>query len=395
LSHRIEAQDGGHEADIREGPFLVPLGDSQQSVEDPAALRRPVDQGEEPELDALAEELGRLGRVSRLKVDVRVQEILEAEGVRPDRASSYGTGGGEAAQGVVYPEWDYRLGVYRQRYCVLRETAAPRGDPQWSVRLLREHRALIYDIRRGFDALRPMRRLDTQQLDGPELDLDAYVDDFAARRAGCTPSDRLYLREQPRRRDVAVAFLMDVSGSTDAWVSGGRRVLDLAKEATIVFCEALEALGDLYAIYTFASRGARYVHVGRVKGFTEAYGEAVRQRIAGLHPQAYTRMGAPIRHLTAHLTRQRAHLRLLFLLSDGKPNDEDEYEGTYGIEDTRQAVAEAQRQGIHLFCLTIDRLGSVYLPQMFGPHGFSILWEITQLPRRLPDLYRRLTTAHR
>jgi nitric oxide reductase NorD protein len=188
---------------------------------------------------------------------------------------------------------------------------------------------------------------------------------------------------------------MDVSGSTDAWVSGGRRVLDLAKEAAIVFCEALEALGDLYAIYTFASRGARHVHVGRVKGFTDAYGEAVRQRIAGLHTQAYTRMGAPIRHLTAHLTRQQAHLRLLLLLSDGKPNDEDEYEGTYGIEDTRQAVAEARWQGIHLFCLTIDRLGSIYLPQMFGPHGYSILWEITQLPRRLPDLYRRLTTAHR
>jgi nitric oxide reductase NorD protein len=106
-------------------------------------------------------------------------------------------------------------------------------------------------------------------------------------------------------------------------------------------------------------------------------------------------LGAPIRHLTAHLTHQRARLRLLFLLSDGKPNDEDEYEGTYGIEDTRQAVAEAQLQGIHLFCLAIDRQGSIYLPQMFGPHGYRILWDITQLPHRLPELYRRLTAVHR
>jgi nitric oxide reductase NorD protein len=192
-----------------------------------------------------------------------------------------------------------------------------------------------------------------------------------------------------------VAFLIDTSGSTDAWVSGGRRVLDLEKEATLVFCEALEALGDQYAIYAFASRGARQVHVRRVKGFTEAYGVVVRQRIAGLRTQAYTRLGAPIRHLTADLIRQRARLRLLFLLSDGKPNDEDAYEGTYGVEDTRQAVAEARLQDIHLFCLTIDRQGSIDLTRMFGPHGYSILWDITQLPYRLPELYRRLTTGKR
>jgi nitric oxide reductase NorD protein len=261
--------------------------------------------------------------------------------------------------------------------------------------MLREHYTLIHEIRRRFEALRPKRRRDTQQLDGAELDLDAYVDDFASRRAGRLPTDRLYLTDRPRRRDVAVAFLIDASGSTDAWVSGGSRVLDLEKEAALVFCEALEALGDQYAIYAFASRGARQVHVRRVKGFTEAYGVVVRQRIAGLHTQAYTRLGAPIRHLTAHLTRQRARLRLLFLLSDGKPNDEDEYEGTYGIEDTRQAVAEARLQDIHLFCLTIDRQGSIYLPRMFGPHGYSILWDITQLPYRLPELYRRLTTGRR
>jgi nitric oxide reductase NorD protein len=130
-----------------------------------------------------------------------------------------------------------------------------------------------------------------------------------------------------------------------------------------------------------------------VKGFTEVYGEVVRQRLAGLHTQTYTRLGTPIRHLTAHLTRQRARLRLLFLLSDDKANDEDEYEGRYGIEDTRQAVAEARLQGIHLFCLAMDRQGSIDLARMFGPHGYSILWDITQLSQHLPELYRRLTNV--
>jgi nitric oxide reductase NorD protein len=395
LPHRIEAQETAEDQpNGRDGPFFVPHGDPQQSVESSAGLRRPLDQGAEPELEALAEELARLGRVPRVESDAMVREILEVEGVRQRRSSSHGAGGVKEPRGVVYPEWDYRAGVYRQSYCVLRETTALPGDSQWSAGVLREHHALIHGIRRCFEALRLKQRRDTQQLDGFDLDLDAYVDDFASRRAGHVPTDRLYLAARPRRRDVAVAFLIDASGSTDAWVSGGRRVLDLEKEATLVFCEALEALGDRYAIFAFASRGARQVHVRRVKGFTEAYGVVVRQRIAGLHTQVYTRLGAPIRHLTAHLTRQRARLRLLFLLSDGKPNDEDEYEGVYGIEDTRQAVAEAKLQGIHLFCLTIDRQGSIYLPQMFGPHGYSILWDITQLPQRLPELYRRITTTH-
>ena len=104
--------------------------------------------------------------------------------------------------------------------------------------------------------------------------------------------------------------------------------------------------------------------------------------------------GGPIRHLTARLARQRARLRLLFLLSDGKPNDEDDYAGAYGIEDTRQAVAEARLQGVRLFCLTIDRQGSLYLGRMFGPHGYTTLWEVTQLPQRLPEIYRHMTTTH-
>jgi nitric oxide reductase NorD protein len=395
LPHRLEAlEEPGDQPYRREGPFLLPHADPEQSVGPAAGLHRPLDQGKEPALDALAEELARLGHVSRVESDAEVQEILEVEGLRPQRSRPLRAGDGDEAATVAYPEWDYRTGVYREHYCLLRETAALPGDAYWAARVLCQRHTLVHSVRRRFETLRPVRRRDTQQIDGPELDLDAYVDDLGARRAGRLPTDRLYLNDRARRRDVAVALLVDCSGSTEAWISGGRRGLDLEKEATLIFCEALEALGDQYAVYGFASRGARDVQVRRVKGFTEAYGEVVRQRLAGLQTQTYTRLGAPIRHLTAHLTRQRARLRLLFLLSDGKPNDEDEYEGSYGIEDTRQAVAEARLQGVHPFCLAIDRHGSIDLPRMFGPHGYSILWNITQLPQRLPELYRRLTVAH-
>jgi nitric oxide reductase NorD protein len=395
LPHHIEAQTSPEEQPHqRDGPFLLPHEDPQQSVEAASSLRRPLDQGEEQELDALAEELGRLGRVSRVESDAEVREILEVEGFRPQQSPSHGAGQVNEAGRIAYPEWDYRVGVYRQHYCLLRETAALRGNPHWSTQVLCRHRGLICTIRRRFEALRPRRWLDTQQLDGPELDLDAYVDDFGARRAGRLPTDRLYLNDRPRRREVAVALLMDISGSTGAWVSGAQHVLAVEQEAALVFCEALHALGDHCAVYAFASQGRRDVRVYRVKGFAEAYGELVGQRLAGLQTQSFTRLGAPIRHLTAHLSHQRARLRLLFLLSDGKPNDEDEYEGPYGLEDTRQAVAEANLQGIRLFCLAIDRHGSTDLARMFGPRGYTILWDIAQLPQRLAGLYWRLTHVH-
>jgi nitric oxide reductase NorD protein len=394
LPRRIASREVTDEAaDERQGPFLVPCGDPQQSVQDPAGLRRPPDQEETIDVETLAEELARLKHVPRLQSEGTVWEILEEDGERRHQAVVPHVQGAEETAGMAYPEWDHRAGAYRHGHCVVREREALAGAVEWSASILDEHRALLYDVRRRFEALRPKRERWTRQVEGDNLDLDAYVEDFAARHAGRSPSDRLYLADRPRRRDVSVALLIDASGSTDAWVSGGRRVIEVEKVATLVFCEALETLRDRYAVYAFYGRGPRDVRVMRVKGFTEPYGKAVQTRIAGLHGDAFTRLGASIRHLTALLARQRARLRLLLLLSDGKPNDEDIYEGTYGIKDTRQAVAEAWVQGVNLFCLAIDRQGTIYLPQMFGAHGYRVLWDVTQLPQCLPEIYRRITSA--
>jgi nitric oxide reductase NorD protein len=258
--------------------------------------------------------------------------------------------------------------------------------------VLGEHRDLLSDLRRRFERLRPRRERHPREHEGDDLDVDAVVEDFADRQAGRTPSERLYLAERPLRRDVTVALLIDASGSTDAWVSGGRTVLEVEKQATLVLCEALRSLGDRHGVYAFCGRGAKGVRVARVKGFEERTDDAVHARIAGLAGADYTRLGAPIRHLTATLARERSRVRLLFLLSDGKPNDEDEYEGRYGIEDTRQAIAEARLRGLAVFCLTIDREGSTYLPHMFGPHGYAVAARVAELPRRLPEIYRAITS---
>jgi nitric oxide reductase NorD protein len=78
------------------------------------------------------------------------------------------------------------------------------------------------------------------------------------------------------------------------------------------------------------------------------------------------------------------------MLSDGKPNDVDEYDGPYGIEDARQAVAEARAQNVDVFCLTVDREAPRYAPRIFGRSGFTLLRRPNQLPEVLIEVLRRL-----
>ena len=197
-------------------------------------------------------------------------------------------------------------------------------------------------------------------------------------------------QRRPSRRELAVALLADVSASTDAWVSDDRRIVDVEKDALLVVCDALESLGDRYGIFAFSGEGADDVSVLPLKSFDERRDRAVGRRIAGLDSDRYTRMGAAIRHVTAALTAQHTSRRLLLVLSDGKPNDVDLYEGQYGVEDTGQAVAEARRQGVTVFCLTVDQEAPRYAGRVFGPAGFAVLRRTDQLPAVLIAVLQRL-----
>jgi nitric oxide reductase NorD protein len=213
---------------------------------------------------------------------------------------------------------------------------------------------------------------------------------WADARAGSAPDDRWYERVRPGRRSVAMSLLVDVSGSTDSWIADQRRIIDVEKEALVLVCEALDALGDRYNLLAFSGQGPRRVDLHLLKGFAERYDRSVDERIAGLEHDRYTRLGAAIRHATTSLCREHARHRLLLVLSDGKPNDVDEYEGRYGVEDSRQAVVEARLQGLTIFCLTVDREAPVYLPRIFGPSGYAVLRQPERLPAVLIDVVRQL-----
>jgi nitric oxide reductase NorD protein len=203
------------------------------------------------------------------------------------------------------------------------------------------------------------------------------------RRVGHPPDDRLYLDARPARRGFAISLLVDVSGSTETRVSGPLKIIDLERTALFLASEALDALGDLYSITAFTGKGPDNVILTTVKRFDETSGDSTRRRIASLKPGGFTRLGAAVRHCTRQLARQTAGHRLLLILSDGRPNDFDRYQGTYGIEDSRQAIMEARASGVFPFCLTVDRDASEYLPHIFGTAGHTILRRPEQLPTAL------------
>ncbi|MFO1075886.1 MAG: VWA domain-containing protein, partial [Geminicoccaceae bacterium] len=287
----------------------------------------------------------------------------------------------------AYPEWDWRKGRYRPRHCMVLSDKAPETGDDWQPDdVLRRH---IAQVRRRFEAFRPRREVRRAELDGDELDMDALVRVRTDLAAGHAASDRVHLDARNLVRDLAVAILVDTSFSTDAWVDG-RRVLDVEKAALTALAFALEACGDPFAILTFSSRRREAVSVSTVKDFAEPLSEPVRRRIAALRPGAYTRIGTALRHVGALLDDRPERHRLLLLLSDGKPNDLDHYEGRYAVEDCRKAVQELRGRGHSVFAVTVDRRAEGYVPRIFQRGGYAIVGHLGRLPDALPAIYRQL-----
>ena len=300
----------------------------------------------------------------------------------------------EKAGALLYDEWDHRVNVYQKDWCAVR-LRHPRGGSSEAVdRILRQNGPLIARIKQQFEALRPERTRLTRQFDGDELDLDAIVDAHADRYAGFSPSEKLYSRILERERNIALGVLIDLSGSTGAWIDDDPRndqVIEVTRRAIVFLCEALTMLDDRYALFGFTSSTRKRIDLSVIKGFDEQYTQTVKGRIAGMAPGSYTRMGPAIRHATQALIQQPARVRLLLMLSDGRPNDFDGYGGRYGIEDTRKALLDARQKGVATFALTIDAEARDYVPYMFGRSHYVVIEDTRALSIKLPDIYRRLT----
>ncbi|MGO9951013.1 MAG: nitric oxide reductase activation protein NorD [Dissulfurispiraceae bacterium] len=288
--------------------------------------------------------------------------------------------------GIPYDEWDYRRSGYKKRWCSVYEHDVYPGHEPFVEMTLGRYGAYIGLLRNKFEMLKKEPRLLRRQKDGDDIDIDASVEAFCDMIAGLSPADDLFIRLDRQERNIAVLFLLDMSGSTKGWVN------EAEKESLVLMCEALEALGDSYAIYGFSGMTRTKCDFYRVKGFDEKYSKTVKNRIAGIVPKDYTRMGPAIRHSINLLYAVDVRTRLFVILSDGKPEDWDAYKGEYAIEDTRKALIEAREKGIHPFCITIDKEARSYLPHMYGDANYTVIDDVRKLPNRITEIYRRLTT---
>ena len=286
----------------------------------------------------------------------------------------------------LYNEWDHERQHYRKNWCVLRELDVHPQSPDFVAHTLNKYSGLVKVLRRTFEALRGEDKLLKKQPYGDDVDIDALVEAYADSASGMEMSERLFTKLHKLERNIAVMFMVDMSGSTKGWINEAER------EALVLLAESLETLGDRYAIYGFSGMTRKRCELYRIKRFEEPYTDMVRARISGITPQDYTRMGVTIRHLSKLLNGVDARTKLLITLSDGKPDDYDGYRGTYGIEDTRKALIEAKRGGIHPFCITIDTEARDYLPHMYGAVNYVLVDDVRKLPLKVSDIYRRLTS---
>lgn len=291
----------------------------------------------------------------------------------------------ELAAPVVYNEWDFRRSDFRKNWVSVVEKEVPLIHTSFVNTTLNTYHGEIVRLRYQFEMMRATERFVRRQRDGEDIDLDAVVESMADARAGLAPSDRLFVRLKRDERDIAVLFLIDMSNSTQGWI--GRAI----KEALVLLCEAMEVVGDRYGIYGFSGMRRLRSEFFHIKHLEEQYDETVRQRIGSLGPREYTRMGPAIRHAVSLMNGVDARVRLLITLSDGKPEDYDDYKGEYAIEDTRHALIEAKGAGIHPFCITIDRQAQDYISHMYGEVNYIFIDNVRKLPHKMPEIYRILT----
>lgn len=294
---------------------------------------------------------------------------------------------GSALRGeLLYDEWDYRRQGFRKDWCRLIRKKLHPVKGTFVNNTMDTYRGQIIQLKRQFEMMQTRHRFVKRQRDGDEIDVDALIEVHADVKAGHVPSERLFVRLLRDERDIAALFLVDMSSSTEGWVGTA------LKESLVLLSEALESLGDRYAIHGFSGMRRTRSEVYHVKGFDESYSDEIKGRIAAIAPIDYTRMGPPIRHFTAELAEVDAKVRLLILLTDGKPEDYDDYKGEYAIEDTRHALLEAKAAGIHPFCITIDREAQDYMAHMFGKINYTFIDDVRKLPLRVPEIYRAITS---
>ena len=376
MKKQTQQIDDKHETD----GFLAFLPESLMSIFEQVNVDRCEDDSFDEDALYHAEDLDEI-TIGQKQANLSARIKMDLE-LLPDTTVIYPLG-----KGHYIDEWDYLKSDYLVKYVRILPQIMTNVVP---IELPLRLKKTVRKIQNELDLLQ-LNRIKNDHLPyGDEINMDSWIE-YRSHQNKSMHHQNFYTTFEKKTRDMSTLILADISLSTEGGITQEVRIIDVIKDSLMVFSEALEKLQDKFAIYTFSSLQNKKVYFNIIKNFKEPYSNLIRGRVEAIKPQYYTRMGSAIRESTKILDKQQSSNKLLLIISDGKPNDEDRYDGRYGIEDTKKALEEAKRKGITPFCITVDMDAKEYLGYLFGRDGYAIVRNGQKLPKVLTDVYINLT----
>ncbi|TGK02043.1 VWA domain-containing protein [Leptospira selangorensis] len=289
---------------------------------------------------------------------------------------------------ISYDEWDYKKRKYRKDHCKVFPKKFPDGNQGFTQKVFQENYNILNSLRSRMNRFFNLKTSLKRQTYGEDLDLDAALQYFSDLSCGQTPTENVYLSDRKRLREVSILLLADMSLSTDSYVDN-QKILDVEKASLVLFGQICSEFGDRFRIDSFYSNTRNHCDYSNIKSFDEPW-ERSREKIGLMEAKGYTRIGPAIRHSLSLIQNEKSQKRWILLLTDGKPNDYDRYEGKYGIEDVKKAILECERSNVGVFALAIDKSAKQYLPAMLGKESYRILPNPKELPEALTDFFIKL-----
>jgi nitric oxide reductase NorD protein len=288
----------------------------------------------------------------------------------------------------IYDEWNFSKKEYKKGYCKVYPKAQLELDKNYYTKTITENAATLQGLRKMLTSVNNKMQQVRKQSDGDEFELDALSDMYVDIHSKRTPDENIYLSKRKKEKDISILLLLDLSLSSDGYVNGNR-VIDVEKQVSILFGEILNEYQIDFSVQGFYSKTRNLSTYISLKDFDEPWSKG-KGKIGAIEPGGYTRIGAALRHSGFLLNARDTKNKWIILLSDGKPNDYDKYEGKYGIQDVKQALYELNTQHIHSYALAIEAQAKYYLPQMFGQNHYQILTTPVELLKSMVKLYEKI-----
>ena len=289
---------------------------------------------------------------------------------------------------LLYNEWDFSKRIYKENFCKVYPKSQQKTDSNYYKNTITKNASTLMGLRKMLTNVNNKMQQQKRQTQGDEFDIDAITDLYIDVHSKRTPSEKIYISNRKKEKDLSILILLDISLSSDGYADGNR-VIDVEKEVSILFGEMLNEFNIDFSIDSFYSKTRNFSTYLTLKDFDESWNVA-KHKIGAVEPNGYTRIGAALRHAGARLDSRKTKNKWVILISDGKPNDYDKYEGKYGINDVKQALRELNGRNINSYALAIEAQAKYYLPQMFGQNHYQILTTPVELLNSLVKLYEKI-----